>query len=99
MTNAVSDEIVGREGMQHFDDVFETPKQFVIAPLGFVKRPGLFLKYVKAESGLSQLSISEASGWSRRSFPVCLVYFSKAALKRVSKVEDMKAVLEGEDIG
>ena len=51
MTNAVSDKIVGREGKQRFDDVFETPKQFVIAPLGFVKRPGLFLKYMKDRIG------------------------------------------------
>jgi hypothetical protein len=51
-------------------------------------------------SGLLQLSILEESGWSRRCVPVCLAYFSKAELKRVSKLEDVEeeAELEDEDI-
>ena len=51
MTNAVFNEIVGREGMQHVDDGSEPPKQFGIAPLEFVKRPGLFLEYTKDRIG------------------------------------------------
>ena len=43
---------------------------------------------------LLQLLILEASGWLRRSLPVFLVYSAKAALKSVSKLEDVKAVLE-----
>ena len=51
MTNAVSNSFVGREGMQHIDDGSEPPKQFGIAILEFVKRPGLFLKYMKDRIG------------------------------------------------
>jgi hypothetical protein len=51
------------------------------------------------ESGLSQLSISEANGWSRRSLPVCLVYSVKAALKIASKLDEVKDALEAEDMG
>ena len=51
MTNAVFNEIVGREGMQHVDDGSEPPKQFGIAPLEFVKCPGLFLEYMKDRIG------------------------------------------------
>ena len=46
-----------------------------------------------------QLSILSASGWLRRSFPVCLVYFTRVALKSVSKLEEVGAVLEGDDMG
>ena len=51
MTNAVSNGFVGREGMQHVDDGFKPPKQFGIAILEFVKRPGLFLEYMKDRFG------------------------------------------------
>ena len=51
------------------------------------------------ESGLSQLSIFEANGWSRRSFPVCLVYSVNAASKIASKLEVAKGVLAAEDMG
>ena len=47
MTNAVSNGFVGREGVQHIDDGSKPPKQFGIAILEFVKRPGLFLEYMK----------------------------------------------------
>ena len=51
MTNAVSNGFVGREGMQHVDDGSKPPKQFGIALLEFVKRPGLFLEYIKDRIG------------------------------------------------
>jgi hypothetical protein len=51
------------------------------------------------ESGLSQLSILEAKGWPRRSFPVCLVYSVKAALNTASKLEGLVVVLEARDMG
>ena len=51
------------------------------------------------ESGLSQLSILEENGWSRRSLPVCLVYSVKAALKIASKLEEVEVVLEVRDMG
>ena len=47
MTNAVSNGFVGREGMQHVDDGSKPHEQFGIAILEFVKRPGLFLEYMK----------------------------------------------------
>jgi hypothetical protein len=50
------------------------------------------------ESGLSQPSILEANGWSRRSSPVCLVYSVKAALKIASKLEEVEVVLVVEDM-
>ena len=37
--------------MQHVDDGFEPPKQFGIAILEFVKRPGLLLEYMKDRFG------------------------------------------------
>ena len=51
MTNAAFNEIVGGEGMQHVDGGSEPPKQFGIAPLEFVKRPGLFLEYTNYRIG------------------------------------------------
>ena len=51
VTNAVSKDVVGREGMQHVDDGSEPSKQFGIAPLEFVKRSGLFLEYFKNRIG------------------------------------------------
>ena len=51
------------------------------------------------ESGLSQLSILEANGWSRRSLPVCLVYSVKAALKITSKLDGVEVVLKVSDMG
>jgi hypothetical protein len=59
------------------------------------------LNISRMESGESQLPILSANGWLRRSFPVCLVYFAKAALKSVSKLEDVEVVLEleAEDMG
>ena len=51
------------------------------------------------ESGLSQLSILEANGWSQGSFPVLLVYSVKAALKIASKLEEMEVLFEAEDMG
>ena len=51
MTNAVSNGFVGREGMQHVDDGSKPPKQFGITILEFVKRPGLFLEYIKNSIG------------------------------------------------
>ena len=52
MTNAVSNRLVGREGVQYFDDGSEPPNQFiVIVPLDFVKRPGLFLEYMDDRIG------------------------------------------------
>ena len=51
------------------------------------------------ESGLSQLSILKANGWSRRSLPVCLEYSVKAALKIASKLKVVEVELEAEDMG
>ena len=47
VTNAVSKDFVGREGMQHIDDRSKPLEQFGITLLEFVKRPGLFLEYIK----------------------------------------------------
>ena len=53
----------------------------------------------RIESRLSQPFILSASGWCRRSFPVCLVYLTKAASKRIWKLEVVEVVLEAEDMG
>jgi hypothetical protein len=53
----------------------------------------------RIDSGLSQLSIFEARGWLQRSFPVRFVYSVKAALKIISKLEEVEVVSEAEDMG
>jgi hypothetical protein len=53
----------------------------------------------RIESGLSQLSILEASGWSQRPIPVCSAYSVKAAFKSVSKLEEVKVVSGIRDMG
>ena len=50
------------------------------------------------DSGSSQLSILEASGWSRRSFSVRLVHSVKVTLKSASNVEGAEIVLEVDDM-
>jgi hypothetical protein len=47
-------------------------------------------------SAESHASIFEESGCLRRSFPVCLAYSAKAALKKASKLEFVESIL-GED--
>jgi hypothetical protein len=47
----VTESWVGREGMQHIDDRPEPLEQFGIAVPKFIKRPGLFLEYVKNRIG------------------------------------------------
>ena len=51
VTNAVFKGFVGREDMQHIDDRSEPLEQLSITLLEFVKRPGLFLKYIKDRIG------------------------------------------------
>ena len=47
MTSLVAKGFVGRDGMQHTNDRFETLEQFDIALSEFVERLCLFLEYVK----------------------------------------------------
>jgi hypothetical protein len=53
----------------------------------------------RMDSVLWQLSIFEARGWLQRSFPVRFVYSVRAALKIVSKLEEVELVLEAEVMG
>ena len=43
----VPEDWVAREGMQHIDDRYQPLEQFSIAFPKFIKRPGLFLEYIK----------------------------------------------------
>ena len=47
MNDAVSDDFIGRDGVQHIDDGTEPLEQFGIALPKFIKRLGLFLEYMK----------------------------------------------------
>jgi hypothetical protein len=61
-TGAGAKNLVGREGMQHIDDRSEPLEQFGIAPLEFVKRPGLLLEYIKDRVG-TVAAIDTAGEW------------------------------------
>ena len=99
-TNAVGKGYIGGEGMQHIDDRCEPLDQFRSPSLlNSSNSRACSWNISRIESGLSQLSTLLASGWLRRSFPVCLVYFAKAVLRSVSKLDDVEGVVGAEDMG
>jgi hypothetical protein len=61
-TRAVAKDFVARECMQHFDDRSEPLQQFGIALPEFIKRPGLFLEYIKDRIGVVA-TIDPVSEW------------------------------------
>jgi hypothetical protein len=61
-TGAGAKDCVGREGMHNIDDRSEPLEQFSIPVLEFIKRPVLFLKYIKNKFG-TVAAIDPVSKW------------------------------------
>jgi hypothetical protein len=79
-TTAVAKDWVGREGVQHIDDRFEPLEQFSIAIPEFIKRPGLFLEYIKDRIGAFAAMDPVGEGMVAEIFPSLLAVVRQGSI-------------------